>query len=183
MRYDLSFDRHMALGLALLCLLQPVVTSAEKLATGRAIAGLTDARNTIKPYRSCREMKQVTGTLDAAIDKLAKNERLIKMLTAKPNDKRLAKTLRSNLSGAQADLRNASKYLQRIKRLPASCNPAGAQSRLGAKRKELQDAIDEAAIDSAKANYKDVKEQQKRAIRIIQDNIELQTQVIQKVTS
>ncbi|MDH5588322.1 MAG: hypothetical protein OEZ05_17020 [Nitrospirota bacterium] len=55
-------------------------------------------------------------------------------------------------------------------------------TRLQAKMLEIQEAIFDENIDNAKDNYEEAKEQFKRALRIIQELQERQTQVVNKIT-
>ncbi len=55
-------------------------------------------------------------------------------------------------------------------------------TRLQIKMKELQEALFDENIDAAKAQYEVAKEQFKKALRILQEHQERQTQVIQKIT-
>lgn len=68
----------------------------------------------------------------------------------------------------------------------SKCSGAQRQAdekRLEAKRHEMVEAMFDDAIDEAKGNYEDAKEQFKSALRIMTEHFERQTQVIQKVTS
>lgn len=57
------------------------------------------------------------------------------------------------------------------------------EAQLKTKRHEMMEAIDDQAIESAKGNYEDAKEQFKLAMRVLQETSERMTQVIQKITS
>ena len=57
------------------------------------------------------------------------------------------------------------------------------EQKLVAKRYERQEAIMDDAIDEAKGQYEEAKEQFKLAVRILQEHMERQTQVVQKITS
>jgi ElaB/YqjD/DUF883 family membrane-anchored ribosome-binding protein len=55
-------------------------------------------------------------------------------------------------------------------------------ARLQAKMLELQESIFDENIDDAKANYEEAKEQFKLALRIMQEALERQSQVVNKIT-
>jgi hypothetical protein len=55
--------------------------------------------------------------------------------------------------------------------------------KLVAKRYERQEAVFDAAVDEAKSSYEEAKEQFKLALRVLQEHMERQTQVVQKITS
>ena len=55
-------------------------------------------------------------------------------------------------------------------------------AKLEAKRYEREEAILDDAIDSSKAQYEDAREQFKKALRIIQQHAERQSQITQKMT-
>lgn len=56
-------------------------------------------------------------------------------------------------------------------------------AKLRSQRLEMQEAIFDDAVDTFKGSYEEAKEQMKLALRIIQEHFELQSQVVQKITS
>lgn len=60
---------------------------------------------------------------------------------------------------------------------------AADDKELEAMRHRLMEAIDDQAIESAKTNHEDAKEQHKLALRVLAETAERMTQVIQKITS
>jgi hypothetical protein len=57
------------------------------------------------------------------------------------------------------------------------------EARVRSKRQEQMEGIADDAIDEAKANYEEAKEQFKLAMRVLSEHMERMTQVTQKITS
>ncbi len=178
-----------------------VLTLQTKISILKLVTDEKNKMGIVKRYH--RSIRNNAADLRNNINLIGKE--IIK-LTAKWKKQKLLKNRKHCLLAMQSQFEQLKIALKKINLIPFSFNRSNTldltrlisqgtsgkahdskyksdEAKLQQKRWEEMEAIADAEIDEAKNNYEEAKEQFKLALRILNEHMERQTQVIQKITS
>lgn len=141
----------------------------------RATQSLTLPKNHPKlkalAARTQKDLEAIDGTMT----------QIAELKSSKRPNKDVARRSLEQLRQHQVKLRQTERELATIGK--SLSGRKTDKDRVRQKQDEVLQAMADAEIEEAKDNYEDAREQLKQALRIIQEHIERETQVVQKITS